>query len=351
MIIETYLKENGPVLSGELIKILKEDGLTQEAIRKRIERLKSPISKINGFFKDNQSLFYLQEQYQKQEFYDGLREALKKGARKYYAVIKAIEYHNGFIKKENLASYTFSPVENLKSHKNFLTVVEDLKRLNVIYEEDNYYRLNSLISSRATNNVRYYKGVELSKEIVLTQFYDCSRSIGLVSYNKGKFHSEFSKFQFNFVAPSYVTGIVKYKNAKPSPAFVIVDVLIGNNTDVEEVDFFVNKIDIVKTQSTCNFVPYLIVENVSQDALKLLKNKGIIVGFVNKLFGEEYEELLKSLIATVTNAGAILKDNPDEYLKLIAQLNKLVGGKINNLRGDLFELAVGYYIKYAIFLQ
>jgi arsenate reductase-like glutaredoxin family protein len=87
----------------------------------------------------------------------------------------------------------------------------------------------------------------------------------------------------------------------------------------------------------------LIVENVSQKALRLLKNKGIIVGFVNKLFGEEYEELLKSLIAIVTNAGAILKENPDKYLKLIEQLDKLVAGKINNLRGDLFELAVGYY--------
>src|SRR5690606_36982753 len=43
------------------------------------------------------------------------------------------------------------------------------------------------------------------------------------------------------------------------------------------------------------------------------------------------------------NAGAILKTNPNAYISLIEQLNKLVDGKTNNLRGDLFELAVGYY--------
>src|SRR5690606_1778465 len=35
--------------------------------------------------------------------------------------------------------------------------------------------------------------------------------------------------------------------------------------------------------------------------------------------------------------------NPEAYLDLITKLNKLVDGKTNNLRGDLFELAVGYY--------
>ncbi len=90
-------------------------------------------------------------------------------------------------------------------------------------------------------------------------------------------------------------------------------------------------------------MPFLIVDNVNDEAFKKLKEKGIIIGFINKLFGSEYEELLKSLINTVTNAGAVLKNNPEDYIKLIEQLGKLVDGKTNNLRGDLFELAVGYF--------
>lgn len=49
------------------------------------------------------------------------------------------------------------------------------------------------------------------------------------------------------------------------------------------------------------------------------------------------------MINTVTNAGAILKKNPDNYLEFITKINKPIDGKTNNLRGDLFELAVGYY--------
>lgn len=74
-----------------------------------------------------------------------------------------------------------------------------------------------------------------------------------------------------------------------------------------------------------------------------MKSQGVVIGFVNELFGENYKELLNSLINLVTNAGAILKKNPEAYLDLISKLNKLVDGKTNNLRGDLFELAVGYY--------
>lgn len=68
-----------------------------------------------------------------------------------------------------------------------------------------------------------------------------------------------------------------------------------------------------------------------------------MVGFIDKLFGTEYIELIKSLIQVVENAGAILKKNPERFLDLMKKLSKLVDGKIGNLRGDLFELAVGYF--------
>ncbi|UKI18491.1 MAG: hypothetical protein L6V80_03100 [Bacteroidales bacterium] len=43
------------------------------------------------------------------------------------------------------------------------------------------------------------------------------------------------------------------------------------------------------------------------------------------------------------NAGAILKTNPEQYLSLLANIEKLAIGKTNNLKGDLFEMTVGYY--------
>lgn len=342
MTIEEYLLKNGPALSSEIIQHYQNEGLSSEAIRKRLSRLNNPVNKIKGFFKDNQTFLYHKDHYDDERFYIGLRNAFQKSAKRYYSIIIALEYHNGFIKKEDLASYTFSPIKNLKSHKKFSDIINDLIQLNVIFEEEEYYKLSNLFSSRESNNFQYYKAIELAKQIIANQFYNYSRSIGLISYDSGKFNSEFSKFQFCFSAPSYISGITKFTD-KIQPAFVLADFLIGNNNNESTTDFFIQKIQIIKSQTNNNFLPFLITDALSQDAFKKLKENGIIIGFVNKLFGSEYDELLKSLISTITNAGTILKTNPKAYIDLILQLNKLVDGKTNNLKGDLFELAVGYY--------
>lgn len=342
MTIQEYLLKNGPTLSGDIIKYFQKEGLSSEAIRKRLSRIGDPIHKIQGFFKDNQTFLYHIDHYNDDRFYSGLRNALKVSAKKYYSIIVALEYHNGYINKNHLASYSFSPIENLKSHKKFSDVINDLIKLKVIFEEGDYYKVSDLFSNRTTNNFNFYKAIELGKEVIGNQFYNYARSIGLISYEKGKFNSEFSKFQFCFTAPSYISGIVKF-DKKIQPAFVIADFLIGNSNNEFTIDFFIQKIQVIKSQTKNNFLPFLITDALTQDAFKKLKENGIIIGFVNKLFGDEYEELLKSLISTVTNAGTILKTNPDAYLQLLLQLNKLVDGKTNNLRGDLFELAVGYY--------
>ncbi len=228
--IEQLLRDQGPMLSSDLISNMTEANLTNEAIRKRISRLKSPVTKLGGFFIDNQSFFYLEEQFEKQEYFEALRISFQKAAKRYYAVIKALEFHNGYIKKIQLASFTFSPVSNLKTHKNISNIVEELVKLNVLIEDDEYYKLNTYISIGGNDNFRHHKGVELAKEIVLLQFYDWARKIGLVSYESGKFHSEFSKLQWGFVCPSYVSGILKkFEDNKIKPAFVFADVLIGNS--------------------------------------------------------------------------------------------------------------------------
>ena len=131
---------------------------------------------------------------------------------------------------------------------------------------------------------------------------------------------------------------------KITPGFIVADILIGNVVNENEIEFFINKIKALKfQQNLAKFIPFLIVESIDTKALNSLKAQGVVIGFVNELFGEKYKDLLNSLIGLVTNAGAILKKNPEAYLDLIRKLNKLVDGKTNNLRGDLFELAVGYY--------
>lgn len=213
----------------------------------------------------------------------------------------------------------------------------------MIHLDSEFVSISAQISNNNPNSKRS-KGVEVAKNFLLMQFNDWSRKIGLTSYNSSKFHTEFGKYQFNFVCPSYIGSLPKINDKKITPGFIVADILIGNVVNESQIEFFINKIKALKFQQhLAKFIPLLIVESIDTKALNSLKAQGVVIGFVNELFGEKYKELLNSLIGLVTNAGAILKKNPEAYLDLIRKLNKLVDGKTNNLRGDLFELVVGYY--------
>lgn len=342
--LEKLIKEEGPILSSELIESLinKEKGLTRDAARKRLSRIKSDIVRVKGLFADGQFLFHEKEIFNSEEYYTGLYNALKKAGKQYFTILQSLDFHYGQLKLEHLPSYSISPVLDLKGHVTFNSVLEKLISLRLITIKDDFILLSNIPDSNF--NSKKAKGLDVAKNFILIQFNDWTRKIGLVSYNSSKFYSEFGKYQFNFVSPSYVGTLPKNNKTNLIPGFVVADILIGNTVNENQIDFFLNKIKAIKYQkNSSNFIPFLIVESIDTKSLNKLKSQGVVIGFVNELFGENYKELLNSLINLVTNAGAILKKNPEAYLDLISKLNKLVDGKTNNLRGDLFELAVGYY--------
>ena len=334
MTTEDYIKQKGPLLSSQLIKYYEDGSTGKDAIRKRLERLPKSIGRIRGFFKDNQTFFYYKEQQFTERYFYALIESLKTSAKQHYCIINSLQYHKGYIKKDELASYSFSPIENLKSHKNFSNVVRDLSRIGLIIEEEDYYTLSPNISS---SNKSAYKAIEIVKKNILSHFYDLNRNIGFISYNGGNFNSEFSKFQFSFTAPSYICGLSK-------PSFVLADIMIGGSNDEENINFFLTKINTIKkTHKKSNFIPYLITDSLSNEAFSKLKENGIVIGLIDKLFGREYKELMESLIDVITNISVILKKKHNKFIEIIKKFDKLIDGKTNNLRGDLFEFIVGYY--------
>lgn len=344
--IDKYIENQGGILSGDLAKYLVDTYKIEETnARKRIERLKSPIHKLSGFFADNQSFIYHSDNFNNAIFFESLKKAIESSAKRCYAIITAIKYHHGIISKSDLANYTFSPTSKIKGHLLYSTLLEKLIKANIIIEYDNdHYCLNGHLADNIEPNFRHYKSIQFAKDLVINQFANWSRNIGLTSYKTGALNKEVGGFQFAFTSPSYINGFVQYKDNIPKPGFVIVDVLIGNSTKINEVDFFLQKINAIKgSNPSLKLFPVLILDGVEVNALNKLKKTGVLIATIRELFGENYNELLKDLINTITNAGVILKKDPESYITLMAQLTKLVNGKTNNLRGDLFELAVGYY--------
>lgn len=344
--LEKYIKNKGGILSGDLARyIQKKQGISNEAARKRVQRLKSPIHKIGGLFADKKVFVYHSDNFQNSDYFNDLVEAFRTDGKRCYSIINGLKYHHGLVLVDELPNYSISPVNLIKGHMKFSSVIELLKKHNIIYETNTgEYGLNIHISEQLSPNVRHIKGIQLSKSLVIQQFETWSKNIGLVSFKKGKNNNLVGGFQFAFTAPSYIDGLVGYTNKIKKPGFLVADILIGNITNENTVGFFLRKIAAIKASNpTLNLLPVLLVDGITSEGLNKLKSKGVLVASIKELFGKDYSDLLKSIINTVTNAGAILKTEPEKYLQLMDKLTKLIDGKTNNLRGDLFELAVGFY--------
>jgi len=344
--IEKYIKNKGGVLSGDLARYIERNqGISNDAARKRVQRLSSPIHKITGLFSDKKVFVYHSDNYQNPDYFDDLIEAFKSDAKRCYTIVNAIKYHHGLIPANELPNYSMSPVRLLSGHMKFSSLIDRLKKHNIVRETiDGEYGLNISVAEQTTPNLRHIKGIQLSKLLVLQQFETWSKNIGLVSFNKGRNNNVVGGFQFAFTAPTYIDGLIRYRGKRKTPGFLVADILIGNITDEDAVSFFIKKIAAIKASNpSLKLFPVLIVDGIAVKALNQLKSNGVLVASIKELYGKDYSDLIKNLINTVTNAGAILKTEPEKYLSLMSKLTKLIDGKTNNLRGDLFELAVGFY--------
>ena len=261
-------------MSGELAAYLvKTKKLTNVAARKQIERLQSPIHKLRGLFSEKQSLVYHASSFRKAVYYERLRDAFEKVGKRNFAVLLAIDYHHGIISKKEIANYMFSPTSNIKGHQNAATIISNLTNAQVLVDfDEDHYQLNTHLSDGNQPDFRYYKAIEFSKALVINHFNNWSRNIGLSSFNKGNFNSTVGGFQFAFTAPSYIAGLVQYKNSIPKPGFLIADILMGNKAGIKEVDFFIQKLDAIKASNpSIKLFPALITDGLEIEALQKLK--------------------------------------------------------------------------------
>jgi hypothetical protein len=337
------------MLSGELAQMLTDrNGIPNITARQQLSRINSPVLKLSGFFSRNQAFLFLEEHVKDGQYTKALKNVLKPSAKRVYCLILALEFHKGLLHIDRLPSYGFSPIANLKGHKRFNILLKDILRSNLITLDGDYVKLNDSYFPKSAINFQSHKAQSIAVDFVLKQFADWAKSTGFVSFDSTSTFHEYAKFIWCFTAPSYIGNLPTGSANGINPAFVIADVLIGKEINEDDVLFFVEKIETIKKlRGLGKVIPFLIVDYLPQETLGILKQNGIVIGFVNKLFGNGYSDLIKSLINTVSNAGAILKKNPDSFLKLMDDIRKLVDGKTNDLRGDVFELAVGYFHRHA----
>lgn len=344
--VEEILKKYGPMLSGKLANILeKNHSISNEAARQAISRARAPVQKLKVFpFNKNQVFCYLEEQYNSRLYRDKLYESLKKESLAVAVILHALENTNNIMKKSMLPIYSKSPIENTKGHRKFERMVSDLVGQGILYEiEGEYYAISSMYTGE-DYNLTYSRSEEQIAKIVVNDFISWATKLNVIAYNSFEIFPDsaiFAHFKWFSTIPSYVTPLYDLK--KKRPGFVVVDVLVKSNITIEDVSFFVEKVNIIRNfKGLPSFAPVLLLNGVSNEALRYLKENKIVVGILSNLFDKKYTETLMNMYNVLRNATAVIMREPQKLEELIKEIAKSEG-RFNNAMGDLFECMVGLF--------
>jgi hypothetical protein len=342
-VLVEYLKSNGPQISKDILANWGNSKQTDSAKRKSLERAISSeptVNKLTGIWSNNASFVYLISQYKKPKFYDNLIEAFEQHSSTCYAIFNALKLHGGRLSKDELAAYCGSPIQPLKGHKYFDDYIKFLSDIMFLFDNDDTYELNPNISPPDPS-----KGyaVSISKGILMANFNTWASNNNFQAWDSAERFGEFAKFSWGHKSPSYISGIKKNKTI---PGFLVADFLIGQTIyDENDIYFFLRKNDIIgSVPGFPKSIPILICDTkFGTNAFSELKKRGIVACTSQSLFGKQYADALKSVYDTILSISNSIGNNPDRIVTLISNIEKLVDGKTNNLRGDIFELAVALY--------
>ncbi len=339
--VASLLKDYGPMLSGDLARLYERTyKVSNEAARKAVSRYKPPVKKLYKIrFEKNQYFFYLEKQYKSERYVNALLKAIAERAQGINTYMQAFLSQNGYVSKSILPALVSAPVGNVKGHKRHEDILQGLIDSGIIleYTEEIYM----LASEFFDGNLHRAKALETVKNVIIRDFNCWARNINLVSYEAGKglFESaEFAQFQWAYTAPSYIQPLFSGKDKKPG--FVIADVYFGRTATKESVQFFIDKLNIIRSyKKLCSIFPVFLVDKIDKEALEYLKENKVTIAILNNIFSAKYTELLSDLVNVFTNATAILNKDPEKVYKLFDELSKSEG-RYNNMAGDMFELLV-----------
>jgi hypothetical protein len=296
------------------------------------------IIKINGFFSSKQSFCYLDSHKHTHNMYKALSEAMYEYGRKYWYCLNAIKLCDGMISKKELECYTNYPIEPLRGHKLFDLIIQKFVDAKIIVYDEDVYSLSPTFKNNPVNILKS-RAISQIKMTVLNDFKRIISNIGLVSYNTSEIFEEYGKFRWGIKGVSYAIGL----KSEAKPGFIIGDIVFGNSFHLQDVEFFIKKIEhVMSFPKASRVLPFLLIDDIEHEALAELKKKGIIIGFIRELFGEKYANALKELASILQHIETAISNEPKKLIKLIDELEVYNKTLIYNIKGSLFEYFVGY---------
>jgi hypothetical protein len=344
MDIEKYLSKKGPCLASQVKEQLLKEGQSETAARKVISRLNGNIYHLDSVkLPKRESFLYLKSQYKSTEFYTSLYKAFQKTSSIHGCLISALIAFGGSIETEKFRIISGSPQKNTNK-KIVKNLLKELGSIDFIIKDGNSITLteNFLYEEKTISDPSI---CIFLNELYRQLFANWLRKNSFVSYGKIKLNGEFCSYYWDITAPSYILPLIKRAPDSVKPGFVVVDFIPQYEINTNEVEYYIRKMQSCSSNKNNRpFIPFLIGNSFTNDALTLLRSKNVLVSTLSNFFGKEIDVLLNQIITILKSSTKISNNNSIENIEVVLNELKKIEGETNNLRGHFFEMIVGNFI-------
>jgi hypothetical protein len=295
---------------------------------------------------------YLEDQFGTDEYWMALRRAIDESNPAYAAALAGVRARGGILPRAHFDVASGSPVLQ-KGHIASAKVLERLVSVRLLscLEVDGYGECVTLNeegpfgrAERASMRARL-----ITEDILIGAMRSWAGRMNLASPNvitvRGETRPKFSTFNFDICGPCYLRPMRRHRDQAVDPGFFVADVVLGSILEEEHVKPFLRKCQsLAFLRDVRPFLPMLIADGFSPEALRACRAEGIIATTAETLFGRDVGRALGDLMQTLTHAAAVAARDPKKLESLFSRLGA-VEGAATNLRGALFELIVGHMVR------
>jgi hypothetical protein len=333
------------------------NGASAAAARQRIVRgLAAPsfdIVRLAGLrFQHNARFLYLRNQFGDAAFWLALERAFKKSGLSYWRTVAGLKARGGQIPLSLFAATSGAP----SARKGQLSPQRLLERLTAIQlltseaDEDGREYVRFLPYAYHSDSLVVVRARQMAEQVALEGVKEWVRKMGLGSFDQVRIRNpehppEVASVHWDLSAPSYVRPLVSRSSTGLKPGFVVADIMLRGVVGDDAVAAFVSKLDL--TTAPMGIAPvmaFLIADGFTNDAFRLARSKGVVAATTRMLLGDDIARSLKELVDILTNLGATAAVNPGHLEHVLSTLTR-IEGTAGNVRGVLFELAIGYLVK------
>jgi hypothetical protein len=252
--IAQILSKHGPALTSDVAARLRRAGLSPEAARQRLSRLPDGVMALRGIsFPKRVRFIYLESQWGTEAYWSALIKAIKATNPPYATAIAAMQARGGIVPARHFNIISGSPLRQ-KGQVASDVVLDRLLGIQLLWkvnvpDEGECIVLNDRVAPAAINQ-HSLRARLLTEKVLLDALRQWAGRMNLASPKATRIRDEepapqFSTCKFDLCGPSYLRPLTRMEDGRPTPGFLVADVLAGATLDEPAAAAFVRKCEML----------------------------------------------------------------------------------------------------------